>query len=165
MHREFKEIISSERITFLNEINRLLKKTSQEIIDRAIVCLETAEKKLRNKDSFTTHYFVEAQVNYFLGKSDHASYGYWDSFEYESTIVKKYYGLLLSKNDWYDPVGIWPELDEPYCYLMNDLLKHSKLYEKVFELNLIEVSIFYKDHKLIMIKPDGNSMHLKFDNQ
>jgi len=78
MHSKFKEIISSEQITFLNKISRLLKETLQGIIGRAIVCLETGEKN---------------------------------------------YGLLLGETDWYDPLESWPELDEPYCYLMYDFIK------------------------------------------
>lgn len=153
-----------ERISFLNKINRLLKKAEREIIDRVIVGLETGEEKFKNKDPFTVDYMVEAQVGYFLRKNDFEAHTYMQRFNYKNTIVEKYYGLLLDGEDWYEQGAIWPELDEPYCYLMHDLLFHSRIYEKVFELDMIWIDIIYTNQKGMKIRKDGNSTRLKVYN-
>ena len=44
------------------------------------------------------------------------------------------------------------------------LLKHFKLYEKIFELNMVEINIIYSDHKGIIITKDRSPIELKFEN-
>lgn len=158
-----KKYNTPERISFLNKINTLLKKAEREIIDRVIIGLETGKEKFNNKDPFTVDYMVEAQINYFLRKNDYEAHTYMQSFYYEDTIVKKDYGLLLSREDWYEHGSIYPELDEPYCYLMHDLLFDSRIDEKVFELDMIWIDIIYTDQKGMKIRKDGSSTRLKFD--
>ncbi len=153
-----------ERISFLNRINRLLKKAEREIVDRGTDGCETGEEKFKNKDPFTVDYMVEAQVGYFLRKNDFEVHTYTQRFNYKDTIVENDYGLLLSEEDWYESGAIWPELAEPYCYLMHDLLFHSRIYEKVFELDMIWIDIIYTDQKGMGIRKDGNSTRLKVYN-
>jgi len=167
-HKNFKagnpkKYNTPERISFLNKINRLLKKAEQEIVDRAIIGLKTGAKKFKDKDPFTVDYMVNAEVEYFLRKNDYEAHSYTQSFRYKHTIEEKDYGFLLDEEDWYEP-SIWPELEERYCYLMHDLLLHSSLYDKVFELDMIWINIIYTDQKGIKIRKDGSSTRLKPGN-
>ena len=156
-----------ERITFLSNLNRMLKKLEQEIVDRAIACLETVEQKQRSKDAFTVDYMVDAEVSYFVKKSDYAAHIFWDSFDYENTILNKDYGMLLYNGDdpnWHRE-SFMPELDEPYCYLLHDLMDHSRMGDKIFDIERIWVDIIFTDQKGIKVKKDGQSRVLRYDKK
>lgn len=159
-----KKYSTPERLSFLNKINSLLKKAEREIIDRVRICLEAGQEKLTNNDPFTVDYMVESRVKYFLRKNDYEAHTYIQSFNHKDTILERDYGLLLTEDDWYESGSIYPALDQPYCYLMHDLLFHSRIYEKVFELDTIWIDIVCTDQKGIKITKDGSSKNMKFYN-
>ena len=144
----------TDKISFLNNLNTTLIQTEGEMIERAIACLEIAEKKLRDKDIFTTSYNVEAEVSYcFLNEEDPA-HTYWHFFSYRD-IIKKEHGLLQDGTDWRET---WvPELDKPYCYLLHDLMGHSepRLWDKIYTLQTIWVDVIYTDQKEVEIGKNG----------
>lgn len=153
------------KLFFLTNLNRLLKQLEREIVERAIVCLETGEQKFRDKDPFTTDYMVEAKVKYCLKKSDEPSHTYDQYFKYKSTVVEKDYSLLLSDEDWHEEGTIWPKLEEPYCYLLHDLLYHSRLINKVFDIRMVWVDIIVSDQKLIKVKKNGQYSTMYYDEK
>ena len=144
-----------------------MKKLEQEIVDRAIACLETGEQKQKSKDAFTVDYMVDAEVSYFTKKSGYTAHVFWTSFDYKSTIKEKDYGMLLDNGngtDWHRE-QFMPELDEPYCYLLHDLMDHSRMGDKIFDIERIWVDIIFTDQKGIKIKRDGQSRVLRYDNK
>jgi hypothetical protein len=167
INRRRKSYDTPERITFLNNLNNMLKELEQEIVDRAIACLEIGEQKQKDKDPFTVDYMVDAEVSYFVRKSDYHAHVFRDSFDYKTTVVDKDYGMLLDNGngtDWHRE-GFMPELDEPYCYLLHDLMDHSRMSDKIFDIDMIWADITVKDQKGIKIKRDGQSRVLRHDKK
>ena len=70
-------------------------------------------------------------------------------------ITAKY--LLCGDDDWAEPG--WPSLDEKYCYLLHDLLGHSHLSDRVFEIGTIWFDIKMWNQDAIKIFPDGKSVN------
>ena len=157
----------TKKIIFLCNINRALKQIEQEIIDRAIACLEIAESKLKGKDAFTTDYEVRAKVAYYIESEDDPVHRYHTPFHYDTIVLEKDYGLLLDQGmgtDCYRMVDM-PELDKPYCYLMHDLMDHSHVGDKIYEIDGIWVDLIYTDQKGIKINKDGSWRKLKLDEE
>lgn len=147
-------------ILFLSNLNKELKIIEQQIIDRVIVCLNTGENYLKNEAHFTIDYEVEATVAYYVESEDNPIYTYVGTFDYKGVLLNNDYGLLLSwinGDDWRE--GIMPELDEPYCYLLHDLLDHSCLQatQQVFSITRIWVDIVFTNQKGMKINVDGTS--------
>lgn len=146
----------TDKIFFLNNLNTSLRQTEGEMIERAIACLENAEKKLRDKDFFTTCYNIEAEVSYYFLNEEDPAHTYWHLFNYRD-IIKKQHSLLQDGTDWRET---WmPELDKPYCYLLHDLMDHSepRLKDKIYTLQTIWVDVIYTDQKAIEINKNGSS--------
>jgi hypothetical protein len=165
INRRRKSYDTPERIAFISNLNRMLKKLEQEIVDRVIVCLEVGEQKQRNKDPFTVDYMVDVEVSYFVKKSDYEAHVFWTPFDYERTVVQKDYGLLLSNTDWHEEGTIFPKLEEAYCYLLHDVLYHSRMGDKIFDIDMIWTDIIVKDQKGIKIKRDRQSRVLLHDKK
>ena len=82
-------------------------------------------------------------------------------------VVKKDYGMLLDNGrgtDWHRE-GTMPVLDEPYCYLLHDLLHHQKTQFNIFNINMIWIDIKYTDQKQIQLTTNGSSKGLKRVNK
>jgi hypothetical protein len=145
------------RTDFLSNLNRALKMIEKESIERATVCLEMAKKKLKDKDPFSTGYEVEARVEYYINDDDDPAHTFVDSFHYEQTVIDKDYMVLDNGNgtDWHRE-GYMPLLDEPYCYLLHDLMDHSHLNDKIYGIERIWVDLIYRDQKGIKKNEDGS---------
>lgn len=159
-NKKFTNYNRVERVTFLNKINRLLKQAEQEIIDRVRVYLKAGENELRINHTSAIRNDVEVTVYYFLEANDHHVHSHWDYFRLDeiTTIEKKFDIALFNEIERLSPGNIWPVLDDPFCYLMHNFIYHSRLYEKVFELNRIEICIGYPEYKIIGIKRNGDSV-------
>ena len=148
----------SSDILFLSNLNKELKIIEQQIINRVIVCLNTGENYVKDEPSFTTDYEVEATVDYYVESKDNPIYTYVGTFNYKNVVLNNDYGLLLGWINGYDwREGVMPELDAPYCYLLNDLLDHSGLYTEpqVFSITMIWVDIVFTNQKGMKINVDG----------
>ncbi|MEP6950563.1 MAG: hypothetical protein ABI863_14860 [Ginsengibacter sp.] len=157
------------KIKFLSNLNKALKQIEQEIVERAIVCLETGEGKLKAGDVFTTDYEVEATVDYYLNDHDEPAHRWWGYFNYKSTIIEKDYDMLLDNGngtDWHRE-SYMPQLDEPYCYLLHDLIDHShgRLSEKIVDIEMIWVDVIYADQKGIKVNKDGSCRRLEYNEK
>ena len=167
-----------DKIKFLSNLNRELKLIEQQIVDRAIACLYIAEAGLQSNDPFTIDYEVEATVQYYLQNQyedaeDEPAHTYRNNFNYKETILNKEYALLLSNGngtDCFREGGNMPALDEPYCYLLHDLIDHSNLGnklsdferigDKIYDIDCIWVDVIYRDQKGIKINKDGSGRKL-----
>ncbi len=56
-----------------------------------------------------------------------------------------------------------PVLDEPYGYLLHDLMDHSRIGDKIFNIDMIWGNIILTDQKGIKVKKDGLSRLLRLD--
>lgn len=153
---------------FLSNLNRALKVIEKEILERVTVCLEIAEKKLKDKDPFSTGYEVDAKVEYYIN-DDEPVHTFTDSFHYEQTVIDKKYKMLLDNGngtDWHRE-GNMPLLDEPYCYLLHDLMDHSmpRLGEKILKTERIWADMIYSDQKGIKINENGSWRKLVYDGR
>lgn len=157
-----------DKITLLSNLNRELKVIEKQIVDRAIACLHIAEARLKSDDLFTTDYEVKATVEYYLNNEDEEPlYKFWHSFNYKETIIEKDYFLFLydgNDKNWLRE-GRMPLLDEPYCYLMHDLMDHvnlsknpknrERLGDKIYDIDCIWVDVVYRDQREVRINGDG----------
>jgi len=145
---------------FLSNLNRALKVIEKEIIERATICLEMAEKKLKDKDPFSTEYEVDARVEYYINDDNEPAHTFTDSFHYEQTVIDKDYKMLFDNGNGTDlhREGNMPLLDEPYCYLLHDLMDHSmpRLGEKVLIIERIWADMIYSDQKGIKVNENGS---------
>ena len=112
---------------------------------------------------------LKATIDYYLNTEDEeAVYKFSHSFNYNETIVEKDYFLFL-----YDGVdkkflreGKMPLLEEPYCYLLHDLMDHSnisknlrdfeRIGDKIFDIDCIWVDVIYIDQREVRVEGDGN---------
>ncbi len=156
-----------KQINFLSNLNKALQQAEQEIIERATKCLEMAEKKLKDKDVFTTGYEVEATIDFYLNDDDEHSHQWHGWFNYKKAVIEKDYGMLLDNgngNDWHRE-SYMPKLDEPYCYLLHDLIDHSHLGDKIFGIKTIWIDIKYRDQKGIKVNKDGSTRKLEYNEK
>ena len=148
-----------KRIIFLNRLNYLLKEKEQQIVERGIAYLKMGEEKFKSKDPFTVDFMIGVEVAYYCKKKDNPIHTFWQPFNYDRTKNKVDYGLLLDNDDWRE--GSMPELQKPYCYLLHDLIDHSHLRKKIFDIERIWVDIRITDQLGIKIKDDGQSRLLR----
>ncbi len=154
------------KIKFLSNLNRTLKQIEKEIIERALVCLETGENNIRNKDGFTSDYEVEAKVSYYLENGDEPAHIFNNRFDYDAALNNKVYGMLGEMDgitDWHE--SYMPVLDEPYCYLLHDLIDHSDFWQndKIFQLERIWANVIYSNHKGMKVNKDGTCKNLDYN--
>ena len=170
-----------DKIKFLSNLNRELKMIEQQIVDRAIACLHIAEARLQGDDSFITDYEIRATVEYFLNNQnedaeDEAVHTYRNNFNYKETILNKDYALLLNNGngtDCFREGHNMPALDEPYCYLLHDLIDHSNLGknlsdferigDKIYDIDCIWVDVIYRDQREVRINGDGDAGRLQLE--
>ena len=163
-----------DKIKFLSNLNRELKLIEQQLVDRAIACLHIAEAKLKSDDTFTTDYEVKATVEYFLHNQnedadDEPVHTYRNNFNYEETILNKDYALLLlngNGTDCFREGSNMPALDEPYCYLLHDLIDHpnlgknlsdfERIGDKIYDIGCIWVDVIYRDQREVNISKEGS---------
>ncbi len=135
-----------ERIDYLNKLNRVLKVKEEQIVERAKTYLALVEKKIKGKDVFTTDYELELEVAYFGRNSNgEPMHRYWDCFRFESD--EPVFGLLCDGENWQDPY--MPNLEEPYCYLLHDLIDHSRIGRKLFGISQIWFDIHFIDQSCL----------------
>jgi len=102
---------------------------------------------------------VEVDIDYYIKKEENPAHVFWRIFNYDRVINKGDFGLLLDNDDWREIY--MPELKEPYCYLLHDLIDHSRLRKKIFSLERIWITIQISDQLGIKIKNDGQSRVLR----
>ena len=170
-----------DKIKFLSNLNRELKLIEQQIVDRAITCLHIAETKLKGDDTFTTDYEVEATVEYYLRTENEEDgeepvHKYWHKFNYKNTILDKDYFMLLDNGNGRDSFregSNMPALDEPYCYLLHDIIDHSsigktffdfeRIGDKIYDIDCIWVDVIYRDQREVKINGDGDAGRLQLE--
>ena len=135
-----------KRIVYLNRLNRLLKEKEKQIVAIATEYLSQIKRKIESKDSFTTDYNLVAEVQYCLKNGSGPAHVYWAPVRYEGD-EKERFGLLCSDEDWREPY--MPILDEPYCYLLHDLIDHSRLGSNLFKISSIWIDIQLCDQQCI----------------
>jgi len=150
-----------KHIAFLNQMNRLLTEKEKEIIIQAISFLELGEQMRKAGNTFTVDFMVQTEIHYYTNGSDYPSHIFSDYFDYRKTVIEKDYGLLLNEEikDWRE--CYMPELSEPYCYLLHDLIDHSRLGNKLFEINRIWIDIHVTAQQGLKIQKNGNSRFLR----
>ena len=135
---------TAESIAFFNSLNRLLKEKEQQIVARAAIYLAQINERLNGNDTFTNDYELIAEVQYMIEGEDDAVHEYHINCRnhMEGTKIP---GLLCSTEDWRE--CYMPVLDEPYCYLLHDLIGHSGLGNRIFDISTIWIDIhLYAQH-------------------
>lgn len=157
---------ANNKVIFLNNLNKTLKLIEKQLMERVITCLKTGEQKLQTKDVFTLDYEVEAEVTYYLEKEDEPCHRFWKKFNYSQVIKEKDYGMFADKEnetDFHRPSNV-PKLEEAYSYLLHDLIDHSKIGDKIYEIERIWADVIFTDQKGIKINKDGSWKMLENDN-
>ena len=142
-----------KRLAYLNDLNQLLKEKEKQIVEGATEYLSYIKQKIDNKDSFTKDYELEVEVQYYLKNGGDPVHVYWTNFRYER-VEEEIFGLLCDGEDWRE--SYMPILNEPYCYLLHDLIDHSRLGNKLFSISNIWIDIHlhrrkYYSMQLVML--------------
>lgn len=138
-----------ERLTFLNRLNYILKEKEQQIAEGAVFYLEILEQRLKAKDVFTHDYEVQVEVEYFSEETDEPIHTFLTDFHYQQTIIEKDYMMLLDKRDHRETY--MPILEEPYCYLLHDLIDHSHIGDELFKIRNLWININIMDQHTIEV--------------
>jgi hypothetical protein len=157
---------ANNKVIFLNNLNKTLKLIEKQLMERVITCLKTGEQKLQTKDVFTLDYEVEAEVTYYLEKEDEPCHRFWKKFNYSQVINEKDYGMFADKGketDFHRPFNA-PKLKEAYCYLLHDLIDHSKIGDKIYQMERIWADVIFIEQKGIKINKNGSWRMLENDN-
>ena len=154
------------KIKFLSNLNRELKKVEKEIIERALVCLETGENIIKNKDSFTSDYEVKVKVSYYLKNEYVPAYIFHNRFDYDAAVNNQVYdklGEVSGVTDWRE--SYMPVIDEPYCYLLHNLLDHYDFCQNdtIFQIEKIWTNVIYSNHKGMKVNKDGTCKKLDYN--
>jgi len=137
-----------KHIAYLNRLNRLLKEKEALIVLRVTEYLGQVKQKIDSEDVFTNDYELEVEVQYYIKGGGDPSHVYHDHFRYERAD-EDIFGLLCSSEDWWE--SYMPVLDEPYCYLLHDLIDHSRLGSKLFSIATIWIDIRLTDQHCIRL--------------
>ena len=143
-----------QKINFLQKLNSILNEVEEQIIQRATDDLIIAERH-KTENNFITDYEVEATVDYYIKRRQNPIHTYCSNFSYNTLIKNKDYSLLLYKQNtpegWRE--GNMPDIGEPYCYLLHDLLDHSKVNVRplVYNIETIWIDIIKTDQRVIKI--------------
>lgn len=145
-----------EKILFIKNFNQELKKIQQQILKRAKKLHTTAETRKVRKDPFTTDYEIEATVEYYLP----------DWHDPVHTCNKRLSdggkdSLLDDQTDW-RTCDSWPDIGEPYCYLLHDLFDHTDPHMRynIYNIDRIWIDVTFTDQKALQMNPDGTCRQL-----
>ena len=155
---------SKKQIAKLNKINKLLIEKEKEILKRVDELLKQGIERTKNDLTFTSDHMLDVEVQYFIPSNDNPSHTYWSSFCFKDLSDKEFRDELLGDGKNHDEYG-FPVLENPYCYLLHDLLDHSHLGQKVYDINMIWIDIVMYNQEGIDIRTNGDSHTLKYDEK
>ena len=136
-----------KRIAYLNSLNTLLKEKERQIVERAKIYLDEIRQKMESNDSFTNDYELEVIVQYYMKGGQDPAHEYTTHYRYEHG---EDWGMLCSEEDGRD--SYMPVLDEPYCYLLHDLIDHSRIGEGLFRIGTIWIDVRLWDQHFVKLK-------------
>ena len=152
-------IWTPENIVKLSKINRLLIEKEKQIMVRVLEYFDIIKQRLKNKDRFTNDYEMHLEVSYF-GKPNYGDpmHTYKTDFRYEQSnskgkptkqnTIQEIFNSFFYTNDWRDPSD--PMLDEPVCYLMHDFINHSRIDNKILNIEMIWFDIHFIDQSCVI---------------
>lgn len=153
---------SKKQIAKLNKINKLLIEKEKKILERVDELLKQGVERTRQNLTFTSDHMLDVEVQYYMPSNDNPSHIYRSSFYFKYLLSKEFRDELLGDGENHDEHG-FPVLEDPYCYLLHDLLDHSHLGQKVYDINRIWIDIVMYNQEGIDIRSNGNSHTLKYD--
>ena len=161
----YKRIYTPKRIAFLSNLNRMLKQLEKQIVETAIIFLEQTNNSKLEPPINSDQCSVEVEILYYLRNCDDWCYAFGDSFNYKNTIIEKNYGSFLYDDGTPDPYckDNMPELDDPYGYLLNDLMDYTRLGNKIFSIEKICVDINLEYRNILKLEKDGTGIMLHYD--
>ena len=155
---------SKKQIAKLNKINKLLIEKEKKILERVDELLKQGIERTKNDLTFTSDHMLDVEVQYYIPSNDNPSHTYWSSFCFKDLSDKEFRDELLGDGKNHDEYG-FPVLENPYCYLLHDLLDHSHLGQKVYDINMIWIDIVMYNQEGIDIHSNGDSYTLKYDEK
>lgn len=151
--RTSRRVIRTQEVSFLNKLNNFLSLKGKEMVDRAKEDLPLLQKRVDNKELEDFNYKFE--ISYFddSGSGDPL---------YTCDHPFRYFGegrlddnLLCNEEDWRE-TNYLPTLENPYCYLMHELVYHSHIHDQIFDVKNIWVDLKIDYQEFFSIDPDFN---------
>lgn len=155
---------SKKKIAKLNKINKLLIEKEKKILERVDELLKQGIERTKHNLTFTSDHMLDVEVQYYIASNDNPSHTYSSSFYFKDPSDKEFRDELLGDGKDHDESG-FPLLEDPYCYLLHDLLDHSHLGQKVCDINMIWIDIVMYNQEGINIRSNGDSHTLKYDEK
>ena len=155
---------SKKQIAKLNKINKLLIEKEKKILERVDELLKQGNERTKNDLTFTSDHMLDVEVDYYIPSNDDPSHTYSSSFSFKDLSDKDFRAKLLGDGKNHEEYG-FPVLENPYCYLLHDLLDHSHLGQKVYDINMIWIDIVIYNQEGIDIRSNGDSHTLKYDEE
>jgi hypothetical protein len=134
--------ITPKRLRFLNELNEYLTLKEKEILVEATLLMHEIKNRAKENSLFTSDLELDVEVSYFTRNTDgdpiYTTNHCIINFKIENKTVK-----MLSNDieDWYEEGWWFPKMQNNCCYLMHDLVYHSKLYKEIFRIDCVWVDM------------------------
>lgn len=143
------EFIGEIKRHFLFNLNKTLTVIENSVIEQAILLLQKGKSYAEHQQAAPSRYDVQLVIKYFIENYNNPAHTFQTSFNYNEIIVEKKYGKFLSDDNEKD---IHREknlqtLDEPYSFLLVEIINNGSLRNKIYEIEKIEVEIIYSDYQ------------------
>lgn len=151
--------LSSNHLDFLNHLNDFLMKMEVVIIEQAKLKLPLLQQKLNATDCDTRDYEYFVDISFFTRLSD-GNPVFTTSYPLKYIEILQHSGsmLLAYKYDWYEPSWM-PRLNNRCCYLMHEIAFHSRIEEKILDID--NVWIEYKVWDQFEFRYEDNSWTIR----
>ncbi len=133
-----------KNIAMLNKLNRILTEKQKMITERLADYSGLLDNRIRTKDCFTQDYNLDLEINYYTKNNGNPIHTTYDNCTYL---------FNCEITDWIVPsMPFIPVLEDPCCYLLHDLIDHSRIGKKLFKIDSIWINITIDDQNFIKRK-------------
>lgn len=157
------EFIYEIKKHFLLNLNKALAETERQVTKHAVLFLKNGESHAQQ--NATNGYEVELTISYFIGNYNDTAYIFSSAFDYRKIVVEKNYGKLLNAHNERDIHGgqIFPKLNEPYSFLLVDVINKASLRNKLYEIVKIEAYVIYTSYRGLKMNSEKTSITFQYN--
>lgn len=155
---------SENEILWLNKLNDFLTTKEKEIVTRVNEILKQELCRKGNRLNFTTDHMLIVRVEYYIPSLDDPAHEFNAHYSFRDLLEDIPELRPLCDGENHNEPG-FPLLESPYCYLVHDLLDHSHLGDKVYEINRIWIDLESIEQAGIAISEQGDARLLVYDHK
>lgn len=157
------EFIHEIKKYFLLNLNKALAETERQVIEQAIIFLEKGQTYAQQYA--TNKYDVELTISYFISNYNDVAYTFSSAFDYRKIVIEKNYGKFLNDNNEQNihRSQTLPKLNEPYSFLLVDVINNASLRNKIYEIVKIEAEVIYTYYGGLKMNKEKNSITFQYN--